>query len=131
MNQDVEAITRATQDWVAAFEAGDLSGSTKPLTDDAVLVPPHEPEVAGRNAYEVWARGMLAAVEIDEATATVDDVRVAGDWAVSRGTWSMKGKAGGAPMVDTTRYVLLWERRGGSWKITYDIWNSELPAGGG
>lgn len=131
MDEDIRAITRATSDWVASFKAGDVPGSAAVVTEDVVLIPPNQPEVVGREALEAWVSSLFEAIEVEEASATVDEVRVAGDWAVSRGTWQMSGSAGGAPMSDTTRYVLIWERHNGSWKIAYDLWNSSLPADGG
>jgi ketosteroid isomerase-like protein len=68
------------------------------------------------------------AATIQEASTTVDEVRVAGDWAVSHGVWHMTMSVGGATVGDTTRYVLIWERQeDGSWRIAYDVWNSALP----
>jgi len=130
VDKDITAIERATQEWMARFRAADVPGSAKTVTDDVVLDPPNQPTVVGKQAFEAWTRSLFDMITVDEATATVDEVRVAGDWAVSRGRWHMRGRAGGAPMADTTRYVLIWERRGGSWKIAYDIWNSANPAGG-
>lgn len=129
MDQDVAAITRATTEWGDAFKAGDLPRSLEVVADEAVVVPPNQAELVGRKAFEEWARAMLDALDIDEVKVVVSDVRVAGDWAVSYGTWHMSGSADGAPMSDTTRYVVTWERQAdGSWKVVHDLWNSSLPA---
>jgi uncharacterized protein (TIGR02246 family) len=125
---DVADITRTTHEWVAAFEAGDPQRAASFFTDDAVLVPPNEAVVAGAEAIEEWSRRMFDGVTVEEATTTVGAVRVAGDWAVSHGEWQMTLSVGGVTVSDTTRYMLVWERApDGSWKISYDIWNSALP----
>jgi uncharacterized protein (TIGR02246 family) len=129
MDEDVAAITRATKDWGDAFKEGDLHSSLAIVSEDVVVVPPNQPEVVGHEAFEAWARGMIEALEVDEVNVTVSDVRIAGDWAVSYGTWHMRGSTEGAPMSDTTRYVVTWERQPDrSWKVVHDLWNSSLPA---
>ena len=127
--EDVAAITRATHEWVAAFEAGDVPRVMSFLTRDAVMIPPHEPPLTGAEAIEEWSRRMFEGVTVETATVTVDEVRVAGDWAVGHGVWRMTLSVDGMTVGDTTRYVLIWERQAnGSWKIVHDVWNSALAA---
>lgn len=126
--EDVAAITRATRDWAVAFQAGDVARASSFVTSGGVLVPPNEPVVSGREAIEAWARRLYENVTIDRVVSTTDSVRVAGDWAVSRGSWAIDLTVAGTPAVDTTRYVVIWERQpDGSWKTAYDIWNSAIP----
>ncbi len=128
---DAEAaaeIRSAMQDWAAAVQAEDVARSVSFVTDDARLVPPNEPVVSGREAIEQWAREFHAAVTVEEVNPMVDSVRVAGDWAVCHGAWAMRLSVDGESMIDTTRYVTIWEREpDGSWKVAYDTWNSALP----
>jgi ketosteroid isomerase-like protein len=56
-----------------------------------------------------------------------EEVRVAGDWAYSRGTYSatLTPKAGGEPREDSGKYLTILERQSdGSWKIARDCFNS-------
>jgi uncharacterized protein (TIGR02246 family) len=130
--EDVAAITRASQEWVAAFEAEDVPRAMSFLASDAVLVPPHEPPLSGAEAIEAWTRRMFEAITVESANTTVDEVRVAGDWAVSHGVWQMSLTMNGVTVGDTTRYVLIWERQAdGTWLIVYDVWNSALAAAEG
>jgi ketosteroid isomerase-like protein len=130
MNADVESITRATEAWAEAFRAGDVSRTMSFVAPNAVLVPPNEPAVVGSDAIRAWTQGMIDTAEIHEAETSVDEVRVADGWAVSRGTWRMKLSSGDTTMEDTARYVVVWERRkDGSWKVLHDIWNSGRPTG--
>ncbi len=128
MDQDVQDITRATHDWGAAFKTGDVARSAAFLAEDAVLIPPNEPAVIGVEAIAEWSQRMFDAVTVQDVDITVDEVRVAGDWAVSHGVWHMTMLAGDTPLSDTTRYVVIWERQAdGAWKVSHDIWNSALP----
>ena len=129
---DVADITRTTHEWVAAFEANDAALGATFVTDDAVLVPPNEAVLMGAEAIEAWSQRTFESMTVEDATATVGAVRVAGDWAVSHGEWRMTMSVSGATVGDTTRYVLVWERQAdGSWKVAHDIWNSALPVAGG
>ena len=127
--QDVADITRASHEWVAAFEANDLARTMTFITQDAVLIPPNQPAVTGADAIEAWTQAMFDVATFQEAATTVDDVLVAYDWAVSHGVWRMTMSVGDAIVGYTSRYMLIWEQQAdGSWKVAHDIWNSALPA---
>lgn len=131
VEEDVANITRSTHEWVAAFEAEDVSRMMGFVAQGAVLIPPNQPIVSGAEAIEAWSQGLFENVDVEEASTVVEEVRVAGDWAVSHGTWHLALLVNGVAAVDTTRYTLVWEREpDGSWKVTHDIWNSALPLAG-
>jgi ketosteroid isomerase-like protein len=91
-----------------------------------------EPARKGADEIELWARGLLEAVTVQEIDIAVDGVRVAGDWAVSHGSWDTTLEVGGNVMSDATRYVVIWERQSdGAWKVVHAVWNSSLPASPG
>ena len=126
-DEAASAIRQATQDWMEAFKAGDPVAAASFMTENATLVPPNAPVVRGRQAIEEWGRNMMGMMTVEQGTVTVDEVRVAGDWAVSHGTWAMAGTANGMAFADTTRYVVIWERQAdGSWKAAHDVWNSGM-----
>jgi uncharacterized protein (TIGR02246 family) len=63
----------------------------------------------------------------------IDDVRVAGGFAVAKGTFegTSTPKAGGAATPVKGKFVTLYERGAdGAWKAVWDIYNSDLPAPG-
>ena len=128
--EDVAAIKQATVEWAAAFARGDVAGAAAFMTPAARLVPPSEPVVSGAAAIQAWAGSALSAMPFESVASTIDSVRVAGDWAVSRGSWSITMLAEGTTVSDTSRYVVIWERQAdGSWKAAYDIWDFGHPAG--
>ncbi|MEA3247355.1 MAG: DUF4440 domain-containing protein, partial [Gemmatimonadota bacterium] len=73
----------------------------------------------------------LADASITGGAATTTDVTVAGDYAIETGTfeWTLTPKKGGKAMTDKGKYLTTWHKQAdGSWKITRDINNSDLPA---
>ena len=61
------------------------------------------------------------------------EVRVAGDWAFARMTYTetLTPKAGGEPTEDSGRWLVIYERQpDGAWKIYLEIWNSDRPLPG-
>ena len=58
-------------------------------------------------------------------------VSSSGDMALDRGTYRLTIAPGGKAQVDTGKYVVVWRKIGGEWKVAADIFNSDLPASGG
>lgn len=126
--EDVAAIAQATERWADAFVRGDIDAAMALVTPGATFAPPNEPVAAGAPAIEAWARTALGQVSFEEVSSTVDSVRVAGDWAVSRGHWAVTLSSQGSVVTDTSRYVVIWERGDdGPWKVAFDIWNFAQP----
>jgi uncharacterized protein (TIGR02246 family) len=125
---DEAAIRVQTDRLVAAMRTADPDSAAALFTTDGTMFPPNSKPVAGNAAVREWGVQTFAAMRVVEATVTTDEVRVADGWAVSQGTWAMKVVAGTTAMVDTTRWMVTWERQpDGVWKIDRDIWNSIRP----
>jgi ketosteroid isomerase-like protein len=66
-----------------------------------------------------WKKAMESVKDVRLETADVDS---SGDLAVETGTVHLVGKDGGA---SKERYVVVWKRTKGEWKLHRDIWNDE------
>jgi ketosteroid isomerase-like protein len=64
---------------------------------------------------------------IKEATLDTVEVEAHGDAAYEVGRYTLKGDGG--QLLDQGKYVVIWKRVGGQWRLHRDIWNSSLPAG--
>jgi ketosteroid isomerase-like protein len=63
----------------------------------------------------------------------VDEVRVLGEWAFERGTYTigLNPKSGGPSMQDAGKYITIYQRKSGDgWRMARDIWNSNNPPPG-
>jgi ketosteroid isomerase-like protein len=64
-------------------------------------------------------------------TIDTEEVRVAGDWAFARGTYTytMVPKEKGATIEGTGKWLSIFEKQDdGSWKMTRDCYNDNAPS---
>ena len=121
--QDQSAELRALADnWEVALNAGDLDGIVALYTEDCQLMPPNAEMAKGHAAARASFGGMIdAGLSGDLNTVSV---AAAGDIGYRIGTYSLQTADG--TVVDRGKYTDTWRKVGGEWKITSDIWNSDL-----
>lgn len=126
---DLDAIDQVRNRHVAALNAGDAGAWSSEFAEHAVQMPPHFPANVGAKAIQGWCGGFLSMFRC-RFSLDVDEVRVAGDWAIERGRYTIKltPSGGGAAIDDFGKYITIYEREGESrWKIAHDIWNTNQP----
>jgi len=118
VRQAVDAGNRA---FIAAFLRGDARAIADLYTEDAQVIAPGAPVARGRAAIAAsWKKaidGGIKDVRLDTA-----DVESVGDLAYETGTVRLVGKDGA---VTAQRYIVVWKRTQGQWKLHRDIWNGE------
>lgn len=122
------AIETNTKQFVEAFNKGDAAAVANMYTIDARLLPPNSAMVEGRaNIQKFWQGAITAGlkmVSLDPMT-----VETQGNIAVEVGRYTATAPgAGGATSTDKGKYVVVWKRQGGNWKLSVDIFNSDMPA---
>ena len=122
---DVEAIRASTEAYGDAVSAGDWAATGWLYTEDAVLMPPNAPAAMGRDAIQ---ETMASFPPITAFSIVADDIQGVGDLAYVRGTFSITLQAGDNVIEDHGKYLEIRRRQAdGSWPITVDIWNSDVP----
>jgi uncharacterized protein (TIGR02246 family) len=119
-------IRAGTTSWMQSFNSGNAGAVAALYSDDGVLMPPNAPSARGVVAIkEAVAKEIAGAKKsgITLASGTVDEVNVVGDMAWHSGSYVAKDKGGKA--VDTGKFVEVWEKKNGKWRIVRDIWNSD------
>ncbi|HEV8363805.1 MAG TPA: SgcJ/EcaC family oxidoreductase [Gemmatimonadaceae bacterium] len=127
------AIDAANATATEALNKGDVETWLTLYKSDAVVLPPNQPAWRGTDGMRAGAQAMLKELTISGAAFSVEDIKTSGDFAVETGayTMTMTPKKGGKAINDKGKYIVVWERQpDGSWKITRDIFNSDLPASG-
>lgn len=116
-------LAAAGERWEAAINSGDIGAITALYTDDARLLPPNAALQQGHDAVnasfgEMIAAGLTGDLESIEAV-------VAGDIGYRVGTYVLTAQDGS--LADRGKYIETWKKVDGEWKITNDVWNSDLP----
>ena len=115
---EIEAVNAK---WMELFNKGDFDGVAALYTEDATAFPPGSAMVKGRAAMAALWKGM--AEQVGDPKVTTLDVKPLGAAAAREiGTFSLKTK-GPNPQEVTGKYVVVWEKVGGDWKLAADIWN--------
>jgi uncharacterized protein (TIGR02246 family) len=120
------AIEAANKQFVAAFAKGDAAALAAMYTTGALAFPPNGEVTKGREAIQKLWKGVIDA-GIKAATLTTTEVETHGDTAHEVGNYEMKVEGG--KVADRGKYIVIWKRDGGQWKLHRDIWNSSMPAG--
>lgn len=127
---DAKSVFHAgTVEWAAAYNAGAVDRVVALYADDAVVMPPDAPAAAGHAALRSFLAKDIAASKASGITLALgsdDEVVTSGDIGWHRGTFNAVGKDGAT--VVTGKYLEIWQRQHGQWRIVRDIWNNDAPA---
>jgi uncharacterized protein (TIGR02246 family) len=130
---DVAAIKKTLDDYTKATNAGDVEGVVALMTDKAFYADLNLPVAAGKDAIRSAITAFNSMFKPD-FSLTVDEVRVAGDLATARGTWTVKlipKVQDLAPIIDGGSWIVVSVRQNdGSWKWDWVIPNSNRPLPG-
>jgi uncharacterized protein (TIGR02246 family) len=118
------AIAAATAQFIDAFNRQDAAGCARLYTEQGATLPPNAEIARGRDAIQVvWQElfdAGLTAFAVDSL-----EVESAGEWAYEMGRYRLYA---GDDLADEGKYVLIWKREGGQWRIHRDIVNTSRPA---
>jgi uncharacterized protein (TIGR02246 family) len=120
---EIEAVNKQ---FAAAVSRGDATAVGALYSGKAQVFAPNAPVVAGRTAIEAMWKGVFGA-GIAGASLTSTEVETHGETAIESGTYEMTLKDG--KVADRGKYIVIWKRENGQWRIHRDIWNTNMPAG--
>ena len=128
---DEAAIRQADVAWSKLAEAKQMDAHNEYFLEDAVVLAPNEPMVAGKEAIRDMLGDMFAMPGFAlKWQPTKVDVSRSGDFGYSLGTYELSmNDPKGRPMADRGKYLTVWKKQAdGSWKVAVDMFNSDLPA---
>lgn len=132
------ALEKLATEFMSAFNDKDAAKVASFYTEDAVLMPPNQPMVKGRSNIEAHWKAAFQQGLTNLQLRPIES-SISGAQAFEAGTATVTLKSGGSSMMltgvggsgaavtDTAKYVVVFKRTGGSWKMAYDIFNSDLP----
>jgi ketosteroid isomerase-like protein len=121
------AIETANARFVSLFAQGNAAAVAAMYTQDAQVFPANSDIVSGRAAIEKFWQGTIDA-GVKGAKLTTLEVAPSGHIAYEVGRYEMHGQDG--KVLDAGKYVVVWKRDRGQWKLHRDIWNTSAPTAG-
>jgi uncharacterized protein (TIGR02246 family) len=119
--KEIEAANAAL---AAAYGRGDAREVAAMYTDHGELFPPNAKIVEGRSAIEqFWKAAMDAGTK--RVQLKTSEVEGYGEAAVEAGRYTLTGFDGS--LSDQGKYLVLWKRVDGKWRLHRDCWNSDMP----
>jgi ketosteroid isomerase-like protein len=126
---DRDAIKKNVEDFAQAIstQSADLGNG---YADDVISMPPHSTSNVGKGRTVEFHSA--PGPKVTSFVITSEEIEGTGNLAYSRGTWVFKGVLNDSIEInDNGKYlVLLNKQADGSWKVTREIWNSDLPTTG-
>jgi ketosteroid isomerase-like protein len=116
-------LDRLASEFAAAFTARDSAKVASFYADDAVVMPPNQQMVRGREKIEAYYKNGFATssgtLRLQPIESAVVGLR---GFEVGTSSLSVSGKAESAG-----KYVVIYGRVKDQWKIVYDIFNDDAP----
>jgi uncharacterized protein (TIGR02246 family) len=124
---DKAALRQNDETFATSANSKNFAAAATLYSDDASLLPPNGPAVQGREQIRKW---MSDNPPLSDFKTEPVDIDGRGDLAYVRGNYSLTMTPPGAAAVhDRGKFVEIWRKQAdGSWKIRWDIFNSDLPA---
>jgi uncharacterized protein (TIGR02246 family) len=124
---DEAAVRQGLDAEMKAANAADAAAWASLYTPDAIVLRPHATAVQGRDAIQQW---LATLPHISNAKAQGVEVMGYGDLAYLRGAYSMTFSIPGvpSPIDEWGKFLQIYRKQSdGSWKMTREIYNSDLP----
>jgi|SRR5688572_1860851 len=125
---DIDAIKKNVENFAQALstQSADIGNG---YADDVISLPPHNAANVGKQKTVEFHSA--PGPKVTSFVINSEEIDGSGGLAYSRGTWVFKGVANDSIEInDNGKYlVLLNKQADGSWKVTREIWNSDLPMG--
>jgi uncharacterized protein (TIGR02246 family) len=124
---DEQAIRALDTAWSHAAQTKDLDKTVSYYADDASMLPPNMSIASGKDAIRaVWSQLLSApsgSITFGPAKVVVSGAR---DLAYEIGTFQSTTNDGqGSPATSTGKFVVVWQKRAGQWKVVADIFNND------
>jgi len=115
---EIEAFNRAFEDAERKRDTGRLATL---YTADAFVMPPDAPLVKGRESIKQLWGSAIDQLDVKEVRLNTVDLETAGDTAHEVGEAVLTLPSGSA----TFKYVVVWKKVEGQWRLHRDIWNAK------
>ena len=126
VDDDRAAITSATTALLEAVNRGDVEGVLSVWAEDGEMLPPDHWPVRGLAALRAYFQSLFGRAMF-QFTFPEQRLEILGDVGLERVSYtSQVWLAGSAPLSGSGKGLHVYRRQAdGTWKLAYDIWNSD------
>ena len=119
----MDEIRSANQNFERNFADGNAEGMASLYTSDGMLLPPGAAVQEGSKAIQGFWQ-MVMNLGVKRAQLSTVQVDKQNDMAVEMGNYKLSG--GDNQLIDEGKYIVVWKKQNGDWKLHKDIWNTNL-----
>lgn len=127
---DIEAVRGVQNEYIRALNNDDVDAWVETMGDDAVYLPPNNPQLTGKEAIRSFMVTSFFEPFNVQCSISVQEVQILGDFAFTNGFFSLSltPKDGGEVIEDKGKFIDIFKRQpDGSWKYYRVIFNSDMP----
>jgi len=125
---DSAAVMAASEQYRQAWIDGDTATALGRVSNDIRIFISGVPDIVGPDATRNLFASEMAAYRVPSLTLNHQDLIVRGDHAIDIGTYTeTQVPKTGAPIQGRGRFMTIWRRENGEWRIIRYMLN-ELPA---
>ena len=118
-------IKSANKKFMQAFIEGNAASIANLYTEDGMLLPAGTEAIKGKQGIQEFWKGAMN-MGIKAVKLETLEVQPCENTAIEMGNYTLSGEGGS--MVDKGKYIVIWQRKNGDWKLQKDIWNTSLSA---
>ena len=107
--------------FMETFNRGDYAEMENLYTDEGQILPPNGKVITGKTGIGEFWKGAMA-MGIKSLNMHTDEVELHGDTAIEISQATLFGEE--EHVIDEIKYIVIWKRQDGEWKIHRDMFNS-------
>ena len=125
---EMHAIRALDSRFSAAVARLDVVGTAALYAPDATILPPGLPAVHGADAIRTMLASLFTAPGLSITLRPQRiDIAAAGDLATDQGEVEVGMNTAEGPVIEVSKYLEVWRKVDGEWKLMYDTWNANEP----
>lgn len=127
--EDRQRMAAISAEWINAYTTGDLDALMAIMHEDAIVMPHNQPTTRGTAAVREFFSGRIGRPGV-EFIDNLQEIRINGTWAYVLGTFAVNIDIGPdkPPISHNGRYLVLYEKVDGDWKMLRDMDNADPAA---
>ena len=118
-------IKEANKGFMAAFNSGDAKSLAQNYTSNGKLYPSNSDIIEGQENIEGFWNAVMS-MGIQKALLETVTAESYGNIAIEEGRYKLYVE--GEQIADQGKYIVIWQKENGQWKLHQDIWNTNNPA---